>query len=211
MPDRPGPRGGRPQITSCNGDLLIELCKRNNLIICNTTNLCQGAITRQRSTINRIEKSILDYFILCKEMFTYLSSMQIDEARAFVLTKYSKAKGKVKITESDHNPLICKFDLLWSDKMDSEKQRYEIFNFKDPEGVIKFKELTSSNTLLNCVQGNVKQSSKKWLKAFNNILHRLFKKIIIGKKQILVRFFLCIVIKKVKNVLILVGKFSDIL
>ena len=89
----------------------------------------------------------------------------------------------MKVTESDHNPLICKFDLLWSSELDCEKQRYEIFNYKDPEGIIKFNDLTSSSTLLNCIQGNVKQSSKKWLKAFKNILHRSFSKIRIKSKQ----------------------------
>ena len=168
---------------SSNGDLLLQLCVRNNLVICNATDLCEGAITRQRNTVNGIEKSILDYFILCEEMFNYLSSMKVDEARAYVLSKYSKVKGKVKVTESDHNPLICKFDLLWSSELDCEKQRYEIFNYKDPEGIIKFNDLTSSSTLLNCVQGNVKQSSKKWLKAFKNILHRSFSKIRIKSKQ----------------------------
>ena len=76
-----------PNPRSSSGELLIEMCERNNLIICNATDLCIGTITRQRITVNGIEKSIIDYFILCEEMFAYLSSMKIDEARLHVLTK----------------------------------------------------------------------------------------------------------------------------
>ena len=108
---------------SSNGDLLFEFCERNNLVICNTTDLCQGTITRQRNTVNGVEKSILDYFIVCQEMFSYLSSMIIDESRAYVLTKYAKIRGKTIVTQSDHNPIICKFNCLWSDQMVDAKQR----------------------------------------------------------------------------------------
>ena len=154
----PNPRSG-------NGELLIELCERNNLVICNTTDLCQGVITRQRVTVNGVERSVLDYFILCQEMFSFLSKMIIDEARSHVLTKYSKVKGKVTVTEADHNPLIFNFNHLWSEKIVEEKQRYEMFNFNDPEDVIKFNELTSSNVLSSCIKDeDAKQRSNKWLK-----------------------------------------------
>lgn len=62
-------------------------------------------------------------------------SMKIDEARAHVLTKYRKVRGKVVITESDHNPIICQFNHLWSDRLEGEKQRYELFQFNDPDGM----------------------------------------------------------------------------
>ena len=79
-----------PNSRSSNGTLLVELCERNNLIICNATQLCQGVITRQRDTVKGAEKSVIDYLIVCAELFSYLASMTIDEARSFVLTNYSK-------------------------------------------------------------------------------------------------------------------------
>ena len=57
-----------PNQRSGNGELLIELCERNNLVICNTTYLCQGVITRQRVTVNGVEKR-KDYFILWLKSF----------------------------------------------------------------------------------------------------------------------------------------------
>ena len=173
-----------PHPQSSNGELLFEFCERNNLVICNTTDLCQGSITRQRKTINGLEESILDYVIVCQEMFSYLSSMVIDEARTFVLTKYAKIRGKTVITQSDHNPIICQFNYLWSDNVQNGEQRREIFNYKDPEGLIKFKQLTSLNTLSKCVNSDVKGSGKKWIKEFNNIIQRSFKKIRINKRGI---------------------------
>jgi hypothetical protein len=118
-------------------------------------------------------------------MFSYLSSIVIDEARTFVLTKYTKIGGKIVVTQSDHNPIICQFNYLWSDKVQNGKQRREIFNYKDhPGGLIKFKELTSLNTLSKCVNSDVKGSGKKLIKEFNNILQRSFKKIRINMRGI---------------------------
>ena len=104
------------------------MCERNNLVICNKTDLCEGAITRQRETVNGSERSVLDYVILCQEMFSFLSNMKIDEARAHVLTKYSKGKVKAVVTQSDHNSIICHFTQLWSDSGVQQKERFEISN-----------------------------------------------------------------------------------
>ena len=110
--------------------------------------------------------------------------MKIDEAISYVLTKYSKVRGKTILTESDHNPIICQFNYLWNDATVNEKQRYEVFNFKDTDGLLKFNELTSADTLSACFNcGDIKVGGKKWLKAFKTILHRSFKKIRINNKQ----------------------------
>ena len=94
-------------------------------------------------------------------------------------------RGKATVIQSDHNSLIAQFNQLWSDKYTQENERYEIFNFKDPEGILRFHDLTSSSTLSNCIQdNNVKTSSKKWIKNFKNILHRSFKKVRIRNKKI---------------------------
>ena len=118
-------------------------------------------------------------------MFSFLTEMKIDEARVHVLTKYAKVRANTVLTESDHNPIICKFSQLWSDSHIEEKGRYEIFQFNDQDGAKKFNEMTSSSTLSNCIKdGNVKQSAKKWMKVFNNCLHRSFKKIRINNKKL---------------------------
>ena len=53
-----------PNQISSNGEYLLDFTERNNLIICNATDMCEGTITRKRVTINVSERSVLDYFII---------------------------------------------------------------------------------------------------------------------------------------------------
>ena len=92
---------------SPNGELLYDVITRNNMIVCNALENCSGTITRQRSTVNGVEASVIDYFIICQDMFTYFHSMKIDDKN--VLTRYAKKKMKIYVTKSDHNVLICQF------------------------------------------------------------------------------------------------------
>ena len=105
-----------PHEMSINGEYLMEFTERNNLVICNATDKCDGTITREMATINGVERSVLDYFIICQELYLLLSSMNIDESRKLVLSRYSKKNDQVKVTKSDHNVLVCNFNLKWSHK-----------------------------------------------------------------------------------------------
>ena len=69
-----------------------------------------------------------------------------------VLTKYATKKGIKTKVESDHNLLICEINVAYQRKV-PEKRR-EIFNFKNKEGMKKFKEKTTSNeSLVSCFDG----------------------------------------------------------
>jgi hypothetical protein len=70
---------GDPHPTSQNGELLLDFVRRNNLVICNASDLCEGKITRKRVMINGTEESIIDYIIVCHEMFMFFMPMKIDE------------------------------------------------------------------------------------------------------------------------------------
>ena len=112
-------------------------------------------------------------------MYTFLLSMTIDENR--VLISYSRKK----ITPSDYYLLITKFNFPWNDKAILKKSRYVIFNFKDAEGLKKYKEMTSSDILSNCLESDNRSSElayKKWLKEFENILQMCFKKLQLTSK-----------------------------
>ena len=129
------------------------------------------------------EKSVLDYFIVCQKFFDLIMSMEIDEDRKYVLTKYSSRMGLKCVSESDHNLLICKLKIKWNSRIRVERK--EIFNLKDPEGLSLFSELTS-----NCPQ-LVKLSQKssdflsdaeQWMKKVEDIKHKSFKKIRLTSK-----------------------------
>ena len=62
-----------------------------------------------------------------------------------------------------------------------------MFNFIDDQDFITYQKMTEDNEeLLKCFDDereNVNVSSKRWLKIFNNILHRSFKKVRICKNK----------------------------
>ena len=60
---------GDPNEQSNNGKLLEKVIEDNDLIVVNGTDLCEGLITRFRKTINDCEKSVIDFFILCRRFF----------------------------------------------------------------------------------------------------------------------------------------------
>ena len=111
-----------PNKQSENGALLIDLLHRQNLHLLNLSDRCQGTITRHRETIHGVEKSILDYVIVCPGLYSHFVEMVIDEGRLHTLTKYASTKGCKRKVESDHNSMFCKFSI----KFQKEKIRKEM-------------------------------------------------------------------------------------
>ena len=130
---------GDPHPTSQNGQLLLDFVTRNNLIICNASDLREGKIARKRNTVNGAEEEILDYIILCQEMFMFLKLMKIKENNG--LTSYSRKK----ITPSDHRLLIGTFNFPQSKNKKIRKLRFELFNFKDKQGLRQDSEAPTIN------------------------------------------------------------------
>ena len=154
---------GDPHETSPNGELLKSIILSNNLVICNSSKKCEGLYTRERKTINGYEKSIIDFFLICKDMFVFFEKMKIDADNA--LTKHSKKKDQVFVQKSDHHLLICHFNIKQNLFEPKKGNRQEMFNFNDPEGWIKYKKLTSENNLTKCFKGvNVNEEGRIWLK-----------------------------------------------
>ena len=92
------------------------MIKENDLIVVNATALCDGLITRQRTTTNGKEESVIDHFIVCKEMFKHIKAMIIDEIGKYALTKYSNRNGdKTSVKESDHKTFILHVEIFSSE------------------------------------------------------------------------------------------------
>ena len=105
-----------PHDTTVNGKILLDLVERQNLTIVNTLEKCSGVITRERITTTNVEKSVIDYVIVCEGMMNYFMDMQIDDKRIFVLTKYAGKNGAKRKTISDHNILFSRFSILFDRK-----------------------------------------------------------------------------------------------
>ena len=147
---------------SPNGKILLDLVDRNSLVICNASNKCSGLITRRRKTNQRLEESIIDYLIVCEGMFEYLESMKIDYSN--IHERYIKRNNVAKAVPSDHIPIFATFSIQWSLRDRKIKEQKTIFNFKDQNGLLKFRQLTSENQLSSVFQnGHLLEESRLWL------------------------------------------------
>ena len=68
-----------PHEKSPNGVLFQGVIERNDLIVGNATQLCHGLITRTRTTVVGVEKSVIDYIVVCEELFSHMIEMTVDE------------------------------------------------------------------------------------------------------------------------------------
>ena len=170
---------------SDNGRLLSEMVQRQNLTILNNSPLCQGKITRHRTTKDREEKAILDFALGCDNLAKHLEKMLVDEERLFTLTKYVTTKGRKRKVASDHNPLYCKFNLPFR-KQIGHSNRKEIFNFKDEESLETFRmetEKTSKFTDLFENDDKFEVKTQKFQRCLKQSVQKCFSKIRIRRKK----------------------------
>ena len=169
---------GDPHPQSKNGKHLENLVIENDLIVVNSLDICEGNITRSRKTINRDEKSILDYFLVCRSFLSFIRKMIIDEEQKYSLTKFSTKKGVKSVKKSDHNLLILELNLRWSSLY--RPPRIEIHNFKKIEDFKKFQSMTENNEELLSVfekYDDLNLACSKWLNVLNGVIKKCFKKI----------------------------------
>ena len=148
---------------------------------------CQGKITRIRNLKDKTENAILDFLIMNEKITPYFKKMLIDEERNFCLSNFAQYKKNKRVTETDHNSIIAEFNLsIPKRKFD----RIELFNLRNKKCQEMFTEETHRNTqLVECLENQYSfdVQCKMWLKTFNTILYKCFKKIRIvknGKKNL---------------------------
>ena len=171
-----------PNDESPNGSILLDIMERQNMTIVNTMKLCKGVITRERVTTTKVEKSVLDYVIVCEVLKKHLEEMVIDEDRIYVLTKHAgKMDGKKK-TLSDHNILYSRFSILFDPK--PKTVRKEFFNLKDKEGQAAFLKDTSSTQVFSSSfvsERSFGHNASIFFKNLKGRIQKCFKKIRITK------------------------------
>ena len=119
---------------SPNGRLLAAILDRHALYVVNSSNKCEGTITRKRVTTEGVEESTIDFMIVSDDLIEHVDKLIVDEERKHALTKIVKNKKKV---ESDHNPLITTFKMTWN-KSKVTNQNSNMFNIKNRKGQHKF-------------------------------------------------------------------------
>ena len=168
-----------------NGKILSGIFQRNALSVINSSKeKCKGKFTRVRSTKHNQEQSIIDFVIGCEMMSDMITELVIDEEKLHALTSYRKTKTGPKVIQSDHNSMITQVQSVWHKKV--PKERTEMYNLKDKEGLKKFKDITSKDTFLSEVfteGGKVERQTKIFLKRLNYCLSLCFKKIRLHKSK----------------------------
>ena len=173
-----------PHEISPNGTILATIVERQGIVVGNGTNICQGTITRTRVTRDRTEKSAIDLLMYSSDLHRNLVSLIVDEKRKHVISKVIKTKKGPKLQESDHNPIIAEFDLKLKDS--EGNIRTEIYNFKDKEGLERFKKCTSSTNMLSSVfnsKEDINILTHRFLKKLNGCLAMSFKKVRIDNNK----------------------------
>ena len=113
-----------------------------------------------------------------------LVCMKVDKKRDHVLTKVIKTKNGPKVQESDHNPIISEFDLRLKD--DEDETRKEIFNYKDKEGLERFKAYTPNTNMLSSVfnsNEDLNTLTDRFIKKLKGCIALSFKKIRINNNK----------------------------
>ena len=162
-----------------NGRFLLNLVRRQSLVIFNQLPICKGKVTRHRITKNGEEKAALDYIIGCDILATFVENVLIDEDRIFTLTKYTTTKGIRQKCLSDHNIMFSSFNLSY-EKQVKCKVRKEQFNLKNIECQEAFKTHTEKTTKFTDIfktKEAFEVQAQKFQRSLKQTLHCCFKKI----------------------------------
>ena len=68
-----------PHNQNKNGEMFSQFLSRNeNMTILNSLELCEGLITRKRIANGKVEKSVIDFALVCNIMLPYVKKFFID-------------------------------------------------------------------------------------------------------------------------------------
>ena len=167
-----------PNEQSNNGKIMLDMVQRQGLVVANVLDQCEGVITRERISGDKIEKAVLDYIVIFEQMKEFLEQVIVDEERIHVLTKYITKKAATKKIVSDHNVMFANFTIKFNRL--PRTIRNEIFNLKNKENQKKFFEETSSSLKLSSCFSESRSFphySAIFFKTLNGIFHKTFQKV----------------------------------
>ena len=116
----------------------------------NALKSCKGLITRNRNRQGQIQKSIFDFYVVCKRLLPHVTEMVIDSKGEYTITNYAGAKHGRRAMDSDHVTMILKMNL---NVLPQKPQRVELFDFQNKVGQKLFKKITSeTKEFTDCFQ-----------------------------------------------------------
>ena len=94
-----------PRKENKNGKLMAIFLKENKLTVVNSLDLCKGLFTRIQKRKGILMKGILDFFVVCNNIISLITGMEIDDMKKNVPTNYTRLKQGGSAVDSDHVPL----------------------------------------------------------------------------------------------------------
>ena len=176
---------GDPRPQNRNGKLFQNFLERHpHLQVVNSLSLCEGIITRTRICNGIIERSVLDFFVVCHRVLPYVTRMVIDERKDHILTNYKQVRNGGKAVDSDHYTEYMDINLEY---VSEKPERVELFHFKNKEAQAKFQKMTSeTNEFTDCFEDDnmLQLQIEKWRRILKKYCQKAFKKIRIRRKNI---------------------------
>ena len=173
-----------PRMQNKNGKLFEEFLSRNShLTVVNSLEICQGLITRRRFRNDKLEESVLDFFVVCNLVLPHVTRMIIDEDKNYVLTNYKQVKTGGKAADTDHNILYMDVNLKI---LTAKPVRRVIWNFKNKICQETFKQETSNtNVFTDCFMNDwsIEKQILTWKNALIASCNKAFKKIRVTKPK----------------------------
>ena len=102
--------------------------------------MCEGLFTRVRKCKNIVEKSILDFFVVCNKILAYVTNMVVDEDKQNIPYNYTQVMRGGKVVNSDHMVIEINLNIKIPP---TRPTRVTIYNFNDQQARDNFKSLTS--------------------------------------------------------------------
>ena len=163
-----------PNPMNKNGRLFSTFLSNNPSInLLNSSEKCEGLLTRKRKKGNKIEEAVLDFVLVSEELEPFVKAMKIDEDRSFPLTSYLNKRT----VNSDHFTITLELDISFNKQ---KKVRTEQFKFKSAEGMKIYKHiLDNENNLLSSLErgDDLETQATNWFTQLNKIFARSFKRI----------------------------------
>ena len=173
-----------PNPQNANGKMLQNFIERNKgMILVNSLEICDGLITRKRSTDNREEKSAIDLFLVNKIILPVVTKMHVDENGEHQLSNFNGIKHNKKVTESDHAKVELRLNIQFPRTL---PVRTEEYNFRSNDCQKYFQEITTNTRKLSmCFQNKRSFSDQvnQWQRNLKGCIIQAFPKIRSKKRK----------------------------
>ena len=143
--------------------------------------MCEGTITRVRHTKERIEESIIDFFVVCDSILLVVSKITIGSKGEVAMTRY-----KGRIVKTDHRMLKLEVNLTFH--KEKHHDRIEVFNFRNKKCLNMFCEFTFKDDVLSkCFKSQKEDFNiqfSRWKRKFFKSINACFRKVRINQNTI---------------------------